>query len=118
MQELELLVTRVKLASEDKGLMLNTQKTKVTKMAGDPENLEMKDLIMNGEVIETVENFIYQTSQTTAMTARRLEEDWQSQEMQSSAWATFGKTAPSRSITKTQILNTLVFPVATYGCEC
>ena len=34
------------------------------------------------------------------MTARRLKKDWQSQEMQSSALATFGKTALSRSILK------------------
>ncbi|XP_063613390.1 uncharacterized protein LOC134786664 [Penaeus indicus] len=56
---LETPVTRVKLASEQAGLMLNTQKTKVMKMAGDPENIEIRDLIVNGEVIETVKKFIY-----------------------------------------------------------
>ncbi|XP_047482513.1 uncharacterized protein LOC125034655 [Penaeus chinensis] len=59
MLELEDLITRVKLASEQAGLMLNTQKTKVMKMAGDPENIEMRDLTVNGEIIETVEDFIY-----------------------------------------------------------
>ena len=41
------------------GLELNTQKTKVMKVTGDQENIEMRDLIINGENIETVENFIY-----------------------------------------------------------
>ena len=62
MTELEDLMTRVKLASEQAGLMLNTQKTKVMKMAGDQENIEMSDFTMNGEIIEIVEivdNFIY-----------------------------------------------------------
>ena len=51
-----------------------------------------------------------QTSQTTAMTARRLEEDWQSQEMQSSALATFGKTTLSRSILKFEFSKYPGFP--------
>ena len=56
MKELETLVTIVNLASEQAGLKLNTQNTKIT---GDYKNIEMKDLVINGENIETVENFIY-----------------------------------------------------------
>ncbi|XP_047492300.1 uncharacterized protein LOC125041405 [Penaeus chinensis] len=48
MLELEDLITRVKLASEQAGLMLNTQKTKVMKTAGDPENIEMRTLLSKG----------------------------------------------------------------------
>ena len=28
-------------------------------MAGDPENIDMRDRTVNGEIIETVEDFIY-----------------------------------------------------------
>ena len=52
MKELETLVTIVNLASEQAGLKLNTQNTKVT---GDYKNIETKDLVINGENIETVE---------------------------------------------------------------
>ena len=54
MKELETLVTNVYLASEQAGLKLNTQNT-----TGDQENIETRDLVINGENIETVENFIY-----------------------------------------------------------
>ena len=35
------------------------------KMAGDPENIEMSDLTVNGEIIEIVDNFIYLGANTT-----------------------------------------------------
>ena len=44
MKELETLVTNVNLASEQAGLKLNTQKTKVMNITGDEENIEMRDL--------------------------------------------------------------------------
>ncbi|XP_063615550.1 uncharacterized protein LOC134788299 [Penaeus indicus] len=47
---MQVLETLVELASEQAGLMFNTQKAKVVKMASDPENTEM---------IETVETFLY-----------------------------------------------------------
>ena len=120
MQELEDLVTRVKVASEQAGLMLNTQKTKVMKMAGDPDNMEMRDLAVNGEVIETVDNFIYLGANFTndcndsKEIRRRLA-------IARSAVVSLSNIWKDRSITlqsKIRILHTLVFPVATYGCEC
>ena len=59
MKELETLVTNVNLASQQAGLKLNSQETKVMKVTGDQETIEMRDLVINGENIETVENFIY-----------------------------------------------------------
>ena len=59
LQELEILVTRVKKASEQSGLLLNTQKTKVMKMIGDPTNIDDRNLVVNGETIDTVREFNY-----------------------------------------------------------
>ena len=58
-KELDTLVTKIKLASEQGGLKLNTQKTKVMKVIGDQENIDMRDFIINVEKTEKVDNYIY-----------------------------------------------------------
>ena len=59
LQELEILVTSVKEVSEQSGLLLSTQKTKVMKMINDPMNINDRNLVINGETIDTVKEFNY-----------------------------------------------------------
>ena len=83
-------------------------------------SLEMRDLAVNGEVIETVDNFIYLGANFTndcndsKEIRRRLA-------IARSAVVSLSNIWKDRSITlqsKIRILHLLVFPVATYGCEC
>jgi len=59
MKDLETLVTNVKFISEQAGLKLNTQNKKVMKVIGDQESIDMRDIIINGENIEKVDDIIY-----------------------------------------------------------
>ena len=119
MKELETLVTNVNLASELAGLKLNTQKTKDMKVTGDQENIEMRDLVINGENIETVEDFIYlganiKNDCSDSKEIRRLT-------IARNAVINLNNVWKDRFIglkTKIRILNTLVFTIATYDCEC
>ena len=65
------------------------------KMAGDPENIEMSDLTVNGEIIEIVDNFIYLGANTTndCNDSKGSEDGWPLREVQSSVSATSGNTA-------------------------
>ena len=112
MKELETLFTNVNLASEQAGLKLNTQNKKVMKVPG--------DLIINSENIETVKKFIYLDANfingcnDSIEIRRRLA-------IARNAVITINDVWKDRSLvlkTKIRVLNTLVFTVAMYGCEC
>ena len=120
MKELETLVTNVNLASEQAGLKLNSQKTKVMKVTGDQETIEMRDLVINGENIETVENFIY-LGANIKNDCNDSKEIRRKLAIARNAVISLNNVWKDRSIgleTKIRILNTLVFTIATYGCEC
>ena len=119
MKELETLVTNVNLASEQAGVKLKIQKTNVIKMTGDQENVEMRDLVINGESIETVENFIYLGA--NIKNDCNASKDIRKLTIARNAVISFNNVWKDRSIgikTKIRILNTSVFTIASYGCEC
>ena len=58
-EELQNIVNRVHKASNQGGLYLNTSKTKVMKIIRDPVRNEQDNIIVNGQDIENVKNFVY-----------------------------------------------------------
>ena len=112
-EELKSLLMKVKEESEKVGLKVNIQKTKI--MASGP----ITSWKVNGEITETVRDFILGGSKTTA-------DDDCSQEIR--RCLLFGRKAmtnldsilKSRDITlptKVHLVKIMVFPVVMYGCE-
>ena len=104
---------KVKEESEKVGLKLNIQKTKV--MASGP----ITSWQIDGEIVETVANFIFLGSKITAdgdgshEVKRRLL-------FGRKAMTNLDSTLKSRDITfltKVHLVKGVVFPVVTYGCE-
>ena len=62
MEELQRLLDRVRLASEEGGLFLNVTKTKLMRVnsnRGNSDEVDMKTLMVNGEFVEEVDSFNY-----------------------------------------------------------
>ena len=59
MEELQDIVNRVHEASSQAGLYLNTSKTKVMKTIRVPVRNEQDNILVNGQDIENVKNFVY-----------------------------------------------------------
>ena len=112
-EELKSLLMQVKEESEEVGLKLNIQKTKI--MASGP----ITSWEIDGETVETVADFIFQGSQITAdgdctheikrclLLGKKLMTDLVS-------------ILKSRDITlstKVHLVKAMVFPVVMYGCE-
>ena len=112
-EKLKSLLMKVKEESENVGLKLNIQKTKI--MASGP----ITSWQIDGETMETVTNFIFGVSKITA------DEDC-SHEIK--RHLTLGRKAMTNldsklksrditSLTKVHLVKAKVFPVVMYGCE-
>ena len=113
-EELKSLLMKAKEESEKSGLKLNIQKTKI--MASGPITSWQTD----GEMVETVADFIFLGSKITA------DGDW-SHEIKrclllgGKAMTNIDSILKSRDInlpTKVYLVKAMVFPVVMYGCEC
>ena len=112
-EELKSLLMKVKEESEEVGLKLNIQKTKI--MASSPITSQQID----GETVETVRDFIFLGSQITTdgdyshEIKRRLL-------LGRKAMTNLDSMLKSRDITwptKVHLVKAMVFPVVMYGCE-
>ena len=112
-EELKSLLMKVKVESEMVGLKLNIQKTKI--MASGP----ITSWEINGETVETVSDFIYLGSKTTAdgdcshEIKRRLL-------LGKKVMTNLDSMLKSRDVTlptKVHLVKTMIFPVVTYGYE-
>ena len=112
-EELKSLLMKVKEESEKVGLKFNIQKTKI--MASGP----ITSWEIDGEIMETVRNFIFLGSKITAdgdcnhEIKRRLL-------LGRKAMTNLDSVLKSRDITlptKVHLVKAMVFPVVMYGCE-
>ena len=112
-EELKNLLMKVKEESENVGLKLNIQKTKI--MASDP----ITSWELDGETVEIVSDFVLGGSQITAdgdcshEIKRRLL-------LGRKVMTNLHSILKSRDITlptKVHLVKAMVFPVVTYGCE-
>ena len=112
-EELKSLLMKLKEESENVGLKFNIQKTKI--MASDP----ITSWEVDGEIVETVSDFILFGSKITAdgdcshEIKRRLL-------LGRKVMTNLGSIFKSRDITsptKVRLVKAMVFPVVMYGCE-
>ena len=112
-EELKSLLMQVKEESEKVGLKLNIQKTKI--MAASP----ITSWQIDGEIVETVADFIFMGSKITAdgdcthEIKRRLL-------LGRKVMTNLDSILKSRDITlstKVHLVKAMVFPVVMYGCE-
>ena len=112
-EELKSLLMRVKEESEKVGLKLNIQKTKI--MASSP----ITSWKIDGETMETVSDFIFQGSKTTA-DGDCSHEIKRCLLLGRKVMMNLDSTFKSRDIilpTKVCLVKAMVFPVVMYGCE-
>ena len=105
-EELKSHLMKVKVESEDVGLKLNIQKTKI--MASGP----ITSWEIDGETVETVSEFIFLGSKITA------DSDCSHEIKTLTPWKE--SYDPPRDIplpTKVRLVKAMVFPVVMYGCE-
>ena len=112
-EELKSLLMKVKEESEKAGLKLNIQKTKI--MASDPNT----SWEIDGETVESVSDFIYLGSKSTAdgdcshEIKRRLLLGRKVMTNLDSIFKSRDITLP----TKVRLVKAMAFPVVMYGCE-
>ena len=112
-EELKSLLMKVKVESEKVGLKLNIQKTKI--MPSGP----ITSWEINGEIVETVSDFILGGSKITAdghcshEIKRRLHLGRKVMTNLDSIFKSRDITLP----TKVSLVKAMVFPVVMYGCE-
>ena len=112
-EELKSLLMKVKEESEKVGLKLDIQKTKV--MASGP----IPSWEIDGETVETVSDFIFLGSKTTA-DGDCSHEIKRSLLLGRKAMTNLGSIFKSRDTTlqtKVCLVKAMVFPVVMYGCE-
>ena len=112
-EELKSLLMKVKVESENVGLKLNIQKTKI--MASSPITSWQTD----GETMETVRYFIFLGSKITA-DADCSHEIKRRLLLGRKTVTNLDSILKSRDITlpsKMHLVKAMVFPVVTYGCE-
>ena len=112
-EELKTLLMKLKEESEKFGLKLNIQKTKI--MASGPITLWQID----GEIMETVRDFIFLGSKITAH-GDCSHEIKRCLLLGRKAMTNLDSTLKSRDITlptKVHVVKAMVFPVVKYGCE-
>ena len=112
-EELKSLLMKVKEKSENVGLKLNIQKTKIT--ASGP----ITPWEIDGETVETVSDFIFGGSQITA-DGDCSHEIKRCFLLQRKVMTNLDSIFKSRDITlptKVHLVKAMVFPVAMYGCE-
>ena len=112
-EELKSLLMKVKAESEKVRLKLNIQKTKI--MASSP----ITSWVIDGEIVETVSDFIFLGSKITAdgdcshEIKRCLLLGSKVMTNLDSIFKSRGTTLP----TKVRLVKAMVFPVVMYGCE-
>jgi len=112
-EELKSLLMKVKVESEKVGLKLDMQKTKIT-ASGPITSWEI-----DGEIVETVSDFIFWSSKITAdgdcshELKRRLLLGRKVMNNLDSIFKSRDITLP----TKVRLVKAMVFPVVMYGCE-
>ena len=112
-EELKSLLMEVKEESEEAGFKLNIQKTKV--MASGPITSWQRD----GETMETVTDFIFLDSKTTAA-GNCSHEIKRHLLLERKAMTNLDSFLKNRDITlptKVRLVKAMVFPVVMYGCE-
>ena len=112
-EKLKSLLMKVKEETEEVGLKLNIQKTKI--MASDPINSWQID----GETVETVRDFIFLGSKITA-DGDCGHEIKRCLLLGRKAMTNLDSILKSRDITlstKVRLLKAMIFPVVMYGCE-
>ena len=112
-EELQSLLMKVKEESENVGLKINIQKTKI--MASGPITLWQID----GETMETVTDFIFFGSKITAE-GDRSHEIKRRLLLGRKTMTNLDSILKSRDITlptKVHLVKAMVFPVVIYGCE-
>ena len=112
-EELKSLLMKVKEESENVGLKINIQKTKI--MASGPITLWQID----GETMETVTDFIFFGSKITA-DGDRSHEIKRRLLLGRKTMTNLDSILKSRDITlptKVRLVKAMVFPVVIYGCE-
>ena len=112
-EELKSLLMKLKEESEEVGLKLNIQKTKI--MATGP----ITSWQIDGETVETVTDFIFLNSKITA-DVDCSHDIKRCLLLGRKAMTKLESILKSRDITlptKVQIVKAMVFPVVTYGCE-
>ena len=112
-EELKSLLMKVKVESEKVGLKLNIQKTKV--MASGPTTSRQID----GEIVETVSDFIFLGSKITA-DGDCSHEIKRHLLLGGEVMTNLDSILKSRDITlpaKVRLVKAMVFPVVMYGCE-
>ena len=115
-EELMDLLLRVKNASEKKGLLLNTKKTKI--MVIDRDSTD-DDFVLDGQKIDVVDDFEYLgsliniKSDSTNEIRRRLAIARRTTQNMIMIWKSRGLTIDL----KVRLLRATVFAIATYGCE-
>ena len=116
-EELKSLLMKVKVESENVGLKLNIQKTKI--MASGP----ITSWEIDGETVETVPDFILGGSKITAdgdcshEIKRRLLLGRKVMAKLDSIFKSRDITLPTKEATKVFLVKAMVFPVVMYGCE-
>ena len=103
-EELKSLLMKVKEESKKVGLKLNIQKTKI-KASGPITSWQI-----DGEAVETVRDFIFQSSKITADTCS----------VEKKSMINLDSIIKSRDIallTKVHLVKAMVFPVVMYRCE-
>ena len=112
-EELKSLLIKVKEESEKVGLKLNIQKTKI--MASGPST----SWEIDGETVETVSDFIFGGSKTTADCDCSHEIN-RCLLLGRKVMTNLDSTLKSRDTTlptKVRLVKAMVFPVVMYGCE-
>ena len=112
-EELKILLMKVKDESEEVGLKLNIQKTKI--MASSP----ITSWEIDGETVETVTDFTILSSKITA-DGDRSHEIKRCLLLGRKAVTNLDGILKSRDITlptKVHLVKAMVFPVVMYGCE-
>ena len=112
-EELKSLLMKVKEESEKVGLKLNVQKTKI--MASSP----ITSWEIDGETVETVSDFIFWGSKTTA-DGDCSHEIKRCLLLGRKVMTNLDSILKSRDITlpaKVRLVKAMVFPVVMYGCE-
>ena len=112
-EELKSLLMNVKEESEEVGLKLNNQKTKI--MASSP----ITSWEIDGETVETVSDFIFRGSKITA-DGDCSHEIKRCLLLGRKVMTKLGSVLKSRDITlptKVCLVKAMVFPIVMYGCE-
>ena len=112
-EELKSLLMKVKEESENVGLKLNIQKTKI--MASGP----ITSWQMDGETVETVSDFIFLGSKATADgdCSHEIKRCLLREKKVMTNLDSILRSRDNTLSTKFQIVKPMVFPVIMYGCE-